>query len=119
MDKPLMHWEHNLKDPRNLAVPLHPMGRHSSPPPDPEDQAKKEALQAQASDLIESPGWEYVLTVARNVVRGNYRLLRNRDTVISETNAARGAMDAIITVLKVVYTTAGKEVPSDLKPFSE
>jgi hypothetical protein len=95
------------------------MGRHNSPPPDPEDQAKKEALAAQASDLIDQPGWEYVLTVARNVVRGNYRLLRNRDTAISETNAARGAMDAIITLLKVVYTTAGKEVPSDLKPFSE
>ena len=96
-----------------------PMGRHSSPPPDPEDQAKKEAIAAQVSDLIESPGWEHLLTVSRNVVRHNYRLLRNRDTAISETNAARGALDAIITVLKVVYTTAGKEVPSDLKPFSE
>lgn len=106
-------------DLRSRRAHLPRTGRHSLPPPDPEDQAKKEALQAQASDLIDQPGWEYVLTVARNVVRGNYRLLRNRDTAISETNAARGALDAIITVLKVVYTTAGKEVPPDLKPFSE
>ena len=94
------------------------MGRHSSPPPDPQEQAKKAALAAQASELIESAGWESVaLKQARFIIRQNHKLLMRRDATEQDAQAARGAIDSMITWLQVVYTTAGLPIPEDLKHY--
>ena len=68
-------------------------------------------------DLVESPGWELTMKQARLIFHQNHKILRNRVATETETQAARGALDAIMTLLKVVYTQAGQEVPNDLKPF--
>ena len=110
MDKPLT--------PEDLDRKLHRLtGRHNSHQPDPQAQANKAALAAQLDELLETPGWTFALAQAKNILHQNHKVLRQRTTDISETNAARGALDAIMTLLFVVYTAAGKGIPDDLKPF--
>jgi hypothetical protein len=84
---------------------------------DPQAKAKKAAEEAALVDLVESPGWDLAMKQARLIFHQNHKVLRNRMASEAETQTARGALDAIMTLLKVVYTQAGQEVPSDLKPF--
>jgi hypothetical protein len=82
-----------------------------------EAQAKRAAQRVAIAELLDSPGWEFTLKSATAILHQNHKLLRMRDTGVEETQAARGALDAIMTLLKVIYTCAEQEVPPDLKPF--
>jgi len=83
-------------------------------------EEQKKLTEALASDLVQSAGWEAVaLKQIRAIIRGNHRLLLRRDTAPEDTAAARGAIDAAMTLLAVVYSEAGAELPQEFKSYFE
>jgi hypothetical protein len=84
-----------------------------------EAEDRKAAVVAALSELVESPGWDLVMASIRQTIRKNLHLLRMRDTQVPETQAARGALDALMVLVQYIYLTTGKELPADLKPLYE
>lgn len=94
------------------------MARHLPQPNGILTAEAKKLHEVQAHDLLEQPGWEIVaLKSLHQILRQNHRLVLRRDTSADETQAARGACDAVMTFLTVVYNTAGKPLPTELQAY--